>query len=53
MTKQNKKLLQVLNKIKRMTAPEDDDIGYANSDLLEIVMAVQNMAQKVTGELKS
>jgi len=36
-------LLRVLKRIEKLTRPEGDEVGYANSDSLEIVMEVYGL----------
>lgn len=43
-SRKEKKLLDILKAIERLTMPEGDELGYANSDLLNIVMAVYSLA---------
>ena len=38
------KLLRILKRIEKLTRPEGDELGYANSDLLNIVMATYSLA---------
>jgi hypothetical protein len=38
------KLLRIIKRIEWLTMPEGDELGYSNSDLLEIVMAVYRLA---------
>ena len=38
------KLLHIIKKIEWLTMPEGDELGYANSDLLEIIMEVYGLA---------
>jgi hypothetical protein len=37
------KLLRVLKRIEKIARPDWDEVGYANSDLLEIVMKVYGL----------
>ena len=43
-SRKEKKLLDILKAIERLTMPEGDELGYANSDLLNIVMATYSLA---------
>ena len=43
-SRKEKKLLDILKAIKRLTMPEGDELGYSNSDLLNIVMATYSLA---------
>ncbi len=38
------KLLRILKRIEKLTRPEGDELGYSNSDLLNIVMATYGLA---------
>ena len=44
------KLLRILKRIEKLTRPEGDELGYANSDLLNIVMAVYSLASSTIGK---